>query len=161
MKIQMTIAAALALMLGPASHAQAAAAAAKVGIINMQEVIASTAEGKQAAAELQSQFAPRQTELQGMQKQIEDDQTRLRTGATTLSDDEKVRIQREGDTLTRNYQRKQQEASDDLNDAQQDIVNRIGRKAIDVINKFAKDGGYAVILDTSSQQTPVVYAANQ
>ena len=79
------------------AHAQATAAkaaegAAKIGVVNMSEIIAGTSEGKQAAAELQSQFAPRQNELQNIQKQVEDDQTRLRTGQTTLSDDEKARI---------------------------------------------------------------------
>ena len=146
------------------AHAQATAAHAaegvsKIGVVNMSEIIAGTAEGKQAAAELQSQFAPRQNELQNLQKQVEDDQTRLRTGQTTLSDDEKARIQRESDNLTRSYQRKQQEDSDDLTAAQQDVVERIGRKAVDILGKYGNENGYAAILDTSSQQTTVVFAA--
>ena len=135
--------------------------AAKIGVVNMSEIIAGTAEGKQAAAELQSQFAPRQNELQNLQKQVEDDQTRLRTGQTTLSDDEKARIQRESDALTRSYQRKQQEDSDDLSAAQQDVVDRIGRKAVDILGKYGNENGYAAILDTSSQQTTVVFAATK
>jgi len=137
-----------------------AAAATKVGVINVQVAITSTAEGKQAAAELQSKFAPRQTDLDNMRKQLDDVQSRLRTGATTLSDDEKARLARQGDVLTRSYQRKQQEAQDDFNDEQQDIVNRIGRKMMEVLDKYSKDNGFVVILDTSAQQTPVVYAAN-
>jgi outer membrane protein len=139
--------------------AHAADAPGKVGVISMQDVIAGTAEGKQAAALLQSQFAPRQTELQNLQKQIEDDQTRLRTGQTTLNDDEKARIQREGEVLNRTLQRKNQEDQDDLTEAQQDVVNTIGRKVVDILAKYGKDNGYAAILDASSQQTPVVYAA--
>jgi outer membrane protein len=146
----------------PAAWAQAAAQApSKVGVINVQAAIASTAEGKQAGAELQSRFAPRTTELQNLQKQIEDLRTRLQTGQTTLSDEEKARLAREGDQLTRSFQRKQQELQDDSNDAQQEVVNRIGRKLVDVLDKYSKENGYAVILDTSSQQTPVIYATNQ
>jgi outer membrane protein len=142
--------------------AQAAApTASKVGVINVQAAIASTAEGKQAAAELQSQFAPRTTEPQNMQKQIEDLRNRLQTGQSTLSDEEKARLSREGDQLTRGFQRKQQEFQDDTNDAQQDVVNRIGRKLVEVLNKYSKDNGYSVVLDDSSQQTPVLFAANQ
>jgi len=96
-----------------------------------------------------------------MQKQIEDLQTRLRTGQTTLSDEEKARLSREGDQLSRSYQRKQQEAQDDSNDAQQEVVNRIGQKMITVLDKYSRDNNYAVILDTSSQQTPVVVASPQ
>ena len=154
-----------ALLMTPVVRAQggvaAAPAAPKVGVISVQAAIANTAEGKQAAAELQSQFAPRQTELQNIQKQIEDDQTRLRNGQTTLSDDEKARLSREYDALNRTYQRKSQEAQDDLNDAQQDIINRIGRKMMSVLEKYSKDNGYTVILDSSSPQTSVLFWANQ
>jgi outer membrane protein len=132
----------------------------KVGVINMQAAIVGTAEGKQAAAELQSQFAPRTTELQNMQKQIEDLRVRLQNGQTTLSDEEKARLGRQGDQLTRAFQRKQQEFQEDTNDAQQDVINRIGRKMIDVLDKYSKENNYSVILDDSSQQTPVIYAAN-
>ena len=163
MKIRAVVPVVAALLMTPALWAQAAApaAAGKVGVINIQAAIASTAEGKQAAAELQSQFTPRMNELQNLQKQIEDVRNRLQTGQSTLSDEEKARLTREGDQLTRTYQRKQQELQDDTNDAQQEVVNRIGRKIVDVLNKYSKDQGYAVVLDDSSQQTPVIYAANQ
>jgi len=147
------------LLLAPAIWAQAAPAL-KVGVINVQLAVQSTAEGKQAAAELQSQFAPRQTELQNMQKQIQDDEARMRAGATTLSDDERYRLQREYDTLTRSLQRKSQDLQDDGNQAQQDAINRIGRKMVEVLEKYSKENGYGVVLDTSSQQTPVIYASN-
>src|SRR5580700_3244964 len=162
MKMRLAVPALAVFLMTPAMWAQSGGAAApgKVGVINVQVAITSTAEGKQAAAELQSQFAPRQTDLDNMRKQLDDLQARLRTGQTTLSDDEKARLTREGDVLTRTYQRKQQEAQDDFNDAQQDVVNRIGRKMMAVLDKYSKDNGYAVILDTSAQQTPVVYAAN-
>jgi len=165
MKIRLAVPALAIFLAMPAAWAQSGAASAalpgKVGVINVQVAITSTAEGKQAAAELQSKFAPRQAELENMRKQMDDLQTRLRTGQTTLSDDEKARLAREGDQLNRSYQRKQQEAQDDFNDEQQDVVNRIGRKMVAVLDKYSKENGYAVILDTSAQQTPVVYAANQ
>ena len=141
----------------PASEA----APTKVGVLNIQVAITSTAEGKQAAAELQSQFAPRNSELENLNKQIEDVRNRLRAGQNTLSDDEKARLAREGDMLTKSAQRKQQDFQDDSNEAQRVVVDRIGRKMLDVLDRYAKENGYAVILDTSSQQTPIVYAANQ
>jgi outer membrane protein len=165
MKIRLAVPALAILLAMPAAWAQSsgasASAPAKVGVINVQVAITSTADGKQAAAELQSKFAPRQAELENMRKQMDDLQTRLRTGQTTLSDDEKARLAREGDQLNRSYQRKQQEAQDDFNDEQQDVVNRIGRKMVAIMDKYSRDNGYAVILDTSAQQTPVVYAAPQ
>jgi outer membrane protein len=144
-----------------AGNTTAQTAATKVGVINIQAAIAGTAEGKQAAAELQSQFSPRTAELQNMQKQIQDLGARLQNGQTTLSDEEKARLQRQYEQQSRMFQRKQQEFQDDSNDAQQDVVNRIGRKMIDVIDRYSKENNYSVILDESSQQTPVIYAANQ
>lgn len=164
MKKRLALSGLAVLLAVPAMWAQSGGAPAggpnKVGVINVQVAITSTAEGKQAAAELQSKFAPRQTDLDNMRKQLDDLQTRLRTGQTTLSDDEKARLAREGDVLTRTYQRKQQEAQDDFNDEQQDVVNRIGRKMMVILDKYSKENNYAVIFDTSAQQTPVVYAAN-
>jgi len=167
MKIRLAIPVLGALLMAPAMWAQsngagaAASAPSKVGVINMQAAISGTAEGKQALAELQSQFAPRYTELQDMQKQISDLQSRLQAGQTTLSDDEKARIARQGDQLSRTYQRKQQELQDDSNDAQQEIVNSLGRKVVELLDTYSKQNGYAVIIDTSSQQSPVMYSANQ
>jgi len=165
MKIQAALPVLAALCMTPAVWGQASSTAApastKVGVINIQAAIAGTAEGKQAAAELQSQFSPRTTDLQNMQKQIQDISARVQNGQTTLSDEEKVRLQRQYEQLSRAFQRKQQEFQDDTNDAQQDVVNRIGRKMIDVIDKYSKENNYSVILDESSQQTPVIYAANQ
>jgi outer membrane protein len=166
MRIRLAILALAATLAGSAAWAQsggagaASAAGMKVGVINVQVAITSTSEGKQAAAELQSQFAPRQSELDGLRRQIEDIQTRLRTGASTLSDDEKARLSREGDQLSRQFQRKQQDSQDDFNEAQREVVDRIGRKMIDVLDKYSKENGYGVIFDTSAQNTPVVYAAN-
>jgi outer membrane protein len=162
MKIRFGVPALAALLMVPAVWAQAngaASATAKVGVISVQAAIQSTAEGKQAAAELQSQFAPRQTELDNLRKQIEDLQTRLRTTSNTLSDEEKARLAREGDQLTRTYQRKQQDSQDDYTEAEREIVDRIGRKMIDVLDKYSKENGYSLILDTSAQNTPVIYNA--
>jgi Skp family chaperone for outer membrane proteins len=94
MKIRFGVPALATLLMLPTVWAQsngAAASPAKVGVISVQAAIQSSAEGKQAAAELQSQFAPRQTELDNLRKQIEDLQTRLRTTSNTLSDEEKAR----------------------------------------------------------------------
>jgi outer membrane protein len=162
MKIRMMVPALAMFLLVPCLRAQEpAAGAGKVAVINIQTAITGTNEGKQASADLQTKYNPRQAELDSTRKQIEDLQTRLRNGATTLSDEEKARLAQEGDRLTRTYQRKQQEFQEDGNEDQREIVDRIGRKMLDVIDKYAKQDGYAVVFDISAQNTPVVYAANQ
>jgi outer membrane protein len=153
-----------ALLLVPAIWSQVNSptgpAPAKIATVSLQAAIVNTAEGKQASNELQSQFASRSTELQNMQKQMQELQTKLQSGAT-LSDPEREKLQRDGERLSRVYQRKQQNFQDDLNAAQQDVVNNIGRKLVDVVSQYSKENSYAVILDTSAQQSPVIYAAPQ
>jgi outer membrane protein len=160
-RFQFGWAALAALMMIPSAWAQGGAAGPqKIGILNLQIAVTSTAEGKEAARQLQAQIAPRQGEMENMRKQIEDIQTRLRNGASTLSDDEKQRLIRENDALTRGFQRKQQDYSDDATESQHEAFDPIGRRLIEVIDKYAHDNGYAVILDGSSQNSPVIYADN-
>jgi outer membrane protein len=166
MKIRFAAAAFAALMILPASWAQAGAAApsdggTKVGVLNVQLAIASTAEGKQDAAQLQAQFAPRQTELETLSKQIDDIRNRLRTASSTLSDDERSRLALEGDQKNRLLQRKQQELQDDGQEAQRQVFDSIGRKMVAVLDSYAKQNGYGMIIDSSSQSSTVVYAAPQ
>ncbi|HEX2666500.1 MAG TPA: OmpH family outer membrane protein [Candidatus Acidoferrum sp.] len=155
----------IALPLVPAIWSQVgstgAPAPSKVGTISLQAAIVSTAEGKQASAELQTRFAARSTELQNLQKQIKDIQAKLQSSQQVLSEGERGRLQREGERLSGTLQRKQQYFQEDLNAAQQDMMNNIGPKLAEVLSKYSKENGYSVIVDTSSQQTPVVYGAPQ
>lgn len=165
MKIYTAVAVMAAALAVPAAWGQAGSATHdpappnKIGVLNMEVAITNTQEGKQAASELQSKFTPRQTEIQNLQKQIQDVSSRLQTGANTLSEEEKYRLQREYETSNRTLQRKQQEAQQDYQDAQQDLINQLGRKLMTVLDKYSKENGYAVVLDSSLQQTPVIYEA--
>jgi outer membrane protein len=144
------------------AHAQAAPAAAttgKTGVINIRQAIASTAEGKQASAELQSQFSARQNELEALNKQINDVRQRLETGAGKISQDEQVRLQRQGEAMARQLQRKQDEYQEDVNAAQADVFDRIGRKMVDVLDRYARENGIVVVLDSSAQNTPVLFVS--
>jgi outer membrane protein len=146
------------------AHAQAApaagsATAGKTGVINIRQAIASTAEGKQASAELQSQFSARQSELEAMNKQINDVRQRLDTAAGKLSQDEASRLQRQGESMARQLQRKQDEYQEDVQSAQADVFDRIGRKMVDVLDRYARENGIVVVLDSSAQNTPVLFVS--
>ncbi len=139
----------------------AAPVTAKVGTLNVRQAIVGTAEGKQASAELQSQFSARQTDLENMRKQIEDLQSRLRNGERTLSDEEKARLTRQGELMSRQFQRKQDELQEDLNAAQAEVIDRIWRKMQEVLDRYARENGYSLVFDISGQNSPVIYNAGQ
>ena len=134
-------------------------AGAKVAAINMRTAIANTAEGKQAATQIETEFLLRRKELEDLNKKLNDLQQRLTAGASTLSDEEKQRLTLEGQRLTRQLERRQNEFQEDLNDAQSDVISRIGRRMVEVLGKYAPSNGYGAVLDNSSQSTPVMYAS--
>jgi len=144
-----------------AAPAGTAATANKVGVLSVRQAIVSTSEGKQASAELQSQFSARQSELESMNKKVNDLRQRLQAGQNTLSQEEQGRLTREGETLAKQLQRKQEEYQEDVNAAQQDVIDRIGRKMMDVLDRYARENGYATVFDTSAQTSPIIYASNQ
>jgi outer membrane protein len=134
-------------------------AATKVAAINVRQAIVSTAEGKQASAQLDAEFSARRKELEALSKQIHDIQQRLTAGANTLSDEEKERLTLQGRRLAQKLDRKQNEFQEDLNNAQTDVLDRIGRKLVDVVGRYAKTKGYSAVLDNSARSTPLLYAS--
>lgn len=163
---RMTALVAAALIGSVAVHAQSAPASTaapsnKVGVLSVRQAIVSTAEGKQASAELQSQFSARQSELENMNKQINDLRQRLQAGQNTLSQDEQGRLTRQGEALAKQLQRKQEDYQEDVNAAQQEVIDKIGRKMMDVLDRYARENGYVAVFDTSAQASSIIYASNQ
>ncbi len=141
---------------------QGAANANKIATVRVLEAISATAEGKQSVAEIQSQFAPRTAEIDGIRKQIDDIDKKLQAGQNTLSDEEKSRMTRQGEMLQHKLQRTQEEVQEEVNAARADVLDRLGKKMVDVVNRFATENGYGVVIDASNQQTmTVVYASKQ
>jgi len=141
---------------------QGAASSNKIAVIRMREAITATAEGKQAQAELQSKYAPMQADLQNTQKQIDDISKQLQAGANTLSDEEKARKNAQGELLQHKYQRLLEELQEESTADQNDVVNRIGKRLLDVEERYARENGYTLVIDSSAGQTMVVmYFAKQ
>ena len=129
-----------------------------MAIMSIQAAIAQSQEGQDAARSIQTRFAPKRSELENQQKEIADLQTQLTNQARTLSDEARTRLQRQIDDKTRLFNRTNEDATTELQQAEADAINEIGRKMMEVISDFAEKSGYAVVLDVSSPQTPVLYA---
>jgi len=154
-------AAALGLMFALTAGAQAPAAAPnKVGVIQIQAALGATKEGQKAAAELEVKFGPRKKELDGKQSEIKEMQDKLAKGGNTLSDSAKDELTRGIDAKTKSYNRDIEDAQAELEQEQQKVLNGLGQKMMQVIDKYAQANGYSVVLDVSNQNTPVLYASN-
>lgn len=137
-----------------------AASGNKVAVISVRQAIVSTAEGKQASAELQSQFAPRQNELEALNKQVNDLRQQLSANQTTWSDEQKAKAQNQGQRLAAQLERKNNELQEDVNAAQAEVVDRIGRKMMDVLDRYSRENGYVAVFDSSAQNSPILYASS-
>jgi len=131
----------------------------KVGIINVQQAILLTNEGKRDLEALEKKFEPKRSELQGLSKEVEDLKKQLSTQGDKLNDEAKNKLAKDIDSKQKTLQRSLEDAQQDFQQQQGEIVNRIGGKLMDVIDKYAKSNGFSAILDVSNPQSPVLWAA--
>ncbi len=132
----------------------------KVAVINVQSALVSTKDGQKAAGEIQARFNPKKAELEKRQAEIGQLQDQLNRGRNTLSDDARQNLVREIDQKTKSLNRDTEDAQAELNQDEQKIMGELLGRMMQVVNKYAKDNGYVLVLDVSSQQTPVMYASN-
>jgi outer membrane protein len=146
------------LLLAGALPGQSQESATKVAIINIQAAIAQSNDGQQAAKELQTKFMPKQQELTKAQQEITALQDQLRNQEKTLSEDARTRLLRSIDDKTRAFNRTNEDVTNEFQQAEQDAINEIGQKMMNVLGEYAQKNNFAVVLDVSSPQTPVLYA---
>jgi len=131
----------------------------KIGVVNIQQAIQECAEGKKEIDALQTKFAPKQVELKQQNDDVENLKKQYQAQAEKLSDDEKNSRAKSIDTKQKALQRNYEDAQAEFQQAEQDVVNRIGSKMVGVLEKYANANGYAVVLDVSNPQTsPVLWA---
>ena len=132
-------------------------AGGKIGLINIQQAILATGEGKQAMSELQTKYEPRRQQLQRDQDGINQLTDQLQKQSATLSDEEATRLRRDLDRKQSQFKREQEDAQSDYNGDTQDVANRIGGKMVKIINDYAQKNGYELVIDPA--QINVFYAA--
>ena len=147
-----------ALVLGMAAMAHAQTPA-KVAIIHVQNAILQTKDGQKAASELQGRFAPKKAALEKKQADIAALQDTLRKGSATMSEDAKAKLMRDIDASNKGLQRDTEDAQADLDAEQGKVMQELGNKVMAVLEKYATGNGYALVLDVSNPQTPVLWAS--
>jgi|SRR5689334_3433339 outer membrane protein len=144
---------------GGGAPAPSVAGQAKIGIIDIQRAIMATNEGQRDFGALQKKFEPKQNDLNTLNKEIEDLKKQLQTQGDKLNEDARANMVKNIEAKQKTLQRQVEDAQGEFQSQQNDIANRIGGKMLDVLDKFAKQNGYALILDVSSQQSPVLWAS--
>ena len=147
------------LAFGAALAAHAQNPPTKVGVIHVQEALLSTKDGQKAANELQGKFAPKKTELEKKQGDINALQDQLRKGSATMNDDAKNKLMRDIDSKTTSLKRDSEDFDADVQEEEGKVMQELGAKMMKVLEKYATDNGFGVILDVSNPQTGVLWRA--
>jgi outer membrane protein len=134
------------------------AAPTRVGIIRIQDAIVSSNEGKRDFDVLQKKYEPKQAELQKANTKLQDDQKQFQAQGDKMNPEAASKLQKQIEQEQRELQHSAESAQTDFQGEQNDIANRIGQKMMQVLDKFAKENGYAVILDVSNPQSGVLWA---
>jgi outer membrane protein len=158
---------ALALVLSVPALAQSATPAAsaaptvtKVGIVNIQAAIVNSNEGQRDFESLQKKFDPKRTELENLNKEVDELQKKFNTQGDKLNEDARGELLKQIDAKKKTLQRNYEDANTDIQAQQNEIANRIGQKLVEVLDKYAKDNSFTLILDVSGQSSPVLWAAS-
>lgn len=143
---------------GNAATSNAASGPAKIGIVNIQDAIIATNEGKKEFDALQQRFAPKQNELKNLNDEVENMKKDLQAKGDKLNEDERAKQVKTLEVKQKTLQRSYEDAQNEFQQAEQEVVNRIGGKMLNVLEKYADKNGYSIILDVSNPQTPVLWA---
>jgi outer membrane protein len=143
-----------------ACGAYAQAPPMKVAVISVQGAIIGTKDGQKAAQALQAKFAPKQKDFSDRQTEIQGLNDQLQKGSNTMSEDKRAQLQREIEDKTKRLQRDEQDTKEEWDGSQQQLLQSLGQRMMGVIEKYAKDNGYSMVLDVSNPNTPVLYASS-
>jgi outer membrane protein len=157
--VKSIVSACLGLALAASLHAQTAAPPNKIAVIYFQGAIVGTKDGQKAAAELDAKAGPKRKELELKQNDVNSLQDQLNKGQNTLSEAAKNEIIRNIDLKKKALQRDYEDAQEDFKQEQDKILQQLSQKIVAVIDKYSRDHGFALVVDVSSPQSPVLYAA--
>ncbi|MGC4050253.1 MAG: OmpH family outer membrane protein [Paludibaculum sp.] len=148
----------LALILtAPALPAQAPT---KVAIINIQSAILATKDGEKARTALTAKFEPRAKDLESRGGELQKKRETLDKGANMMSAEAREKLTREIDDFQKKLQWDSEDMQQEVQQEQGKLVNDIGQRMIQVLDEYSKAQGFTIVLDVSTQQSPVLWAAN-
>jgi outer membrane protein len=122
----------------PAATAPVAAIPAKVAVIMFQAAVA---------------------QLKTLNDDIETLKKQLQAQGDKLSPAESAAKTKKIDDETKELQRNAEDARNDYQAAIGEMYNTLASKVFDVVQTYAKDQGFTLVLDGSQQQSPILWAA--
>jgi outer membrane protein len=146
----------------PAPAAAAAPVApipAKVAVVAFQVAVAQTNEGQRNFADIQRKFEPKRNQIKASGDEIETLKKQLQAQGDKLSPAEAASRTKAIDDKTKALQRTAEDAQNDYQSEIQEMYNALASKVFEVVDSYAKEQGFTLVLDASAQQSPILWAA--
>lgn len=151
-----------ALAAGTLAHAQAPAAGAaptKVAVINLSEAMARTKEGQKAGADLNGKFGPKKAEYDKREADIQALTDRLNKGRATLSEAAQTQLGTDITNKTKDLKRYGEDSQAEMDTDEQKITQDLQVKMGPILQQYAIQNNFAVVLDIGNQGSPVLWFA--
>jgi outer membrane protein len=153
-------AAAQTLPMPAAPAATPVAVPAKIAVIAFQLAVAQTNEGQRDFADLEKKYAPKEAALKSLSEEIDNLTKQLQAQGASLSEVERNSRAKIIDDKKKQLDRDTQDARNDFQQDMQEIFESLQSKVYDVMQSYAEQQGYTLVLDISQQQSPVLYTIN-
>lgn len=146
----LSTAAALCLLL-PAAHVSAQS---KIGFVNTERILRDAVPAQRAQKKIEAEFAKRDQELQKIAADLKRMQDELDKNGVTMSETQRRNKEREFGDLNRDFQRKQREFREDLNQRRNEELAQVIEHANRVIRQIAEQEKYDIIFQDAVFANP-------
>lgn len=133
----------------------ATAAEPKIGVVEFQRLIVESPQGKAAMESMRAEFAPRERTLQAQGQAVKAKEERLQKDGATMTEEQRVRAEKELRDGARDFERARGELQDDESARRNEELSRLQRTIVEEVRSYGKAQGYDLILE----QTGVLYNA--
>jgi outer membrane protein len=124
-------------------------AGAKIAFINPQRIFQESADGKTALTRVNALTQKKQTENTAKQKALQDNQQKLQSGGSVMSDQARDQLQKEIERQQLDLQRFQQDAQAEIQELQTEVQNEFARKVQPLIDQIAKEKGLQLVFNVN------------
>ena len=103
---------------------------------------------------------PKEATLKALSDEIDNLTKQLQAQGASLSEVERNSRAKTIDDKKKQLDRETEDLRNDGQQEMQDFYNNLASKVYDVLQSYAQQQGYTLVLDVSQQQTPVLYVSN-
>ena len=121
-------------------------AGAKIGIVNLQLIAQMSVEGKAASGKVNALIQKKQAEGTQKAKELQTNQAKLESSGSLMSDTARAALEKEIDRQTKEGERFQQDAQQEVNELQQELQDDFQRKLFPILEKIAAEKGLHALL---------------